>query len=126
LKKHTEQWILQAEYDYKTASVLRQAGRNVYAVYMCHLAIEKCLKGLLVEVTSEIPPKTHSLVLLINKTGKKPNEEIGKFLLQVNDASVATRYPEDFSQMLATYSDELTDTIIKKTEEALTWIKQQL
>jgi hypothetical protein len=45
---------------------------------------------------------------------------------QLNDASIATRYPEDFSQMLATYNDALTDSILIKTEEALVWIKQQL
>jgi HEPN domain-containing protein len=125
MNKHAEQWILQADYDYSTACTLRQSRRNVYAVYLCHLAIEKALKGLFYELTAEIPPKTHSLVLLINKIGKKPNEAIGKFLLQLNDASVATRYPEDFSKMLATYNDELTDTILSKSEEALTWIKQQ-
>jgi HEPN domain-containing protein len=93
---------------------------------MCHLAIEKALKGLLFEISAEVPPKTHSLILLLSKTGKKPSEDIGKFLLQLNDASVATRYPEDFSQMLATYTDALTDSIIIKTGEALTWIRQQL
>jgi len=126
MNKHTENWFLQADYDFGTARALRQSNRNVYSVHMCHLAIEKGLKGLLFSVSSEVPPKTHSLILLVNKTGKKPPEEIGKFLLQLNDASVATRYPEDFSQMLATYTDTLTDSILTKTQEVLTWIKQQL
>lgn len=126
MNKHTESWLLQADYDFETARTLRQSSRNVYSIHMCHLAIEKTLKGLLYEVTGEVPPKSHSLILLLNKTGKKPNEEIGKFLLQLNDASVATRYPEDFSQMLATYTDVLTDSILTKTGEVLAWIKQQL
>jgi HEPN domain-containing protein len=126
MNRHTENWFLQADYDFETARTLRQANRNVYCVHMCHLAIEKALKGLLFAVSAEVPPKTHSLILLINKTGKKPGEEIGKFLLQLNDASVATRYPEDFSQMLASYTDALTDSILVKTKEVLTWIKQQL
>ena len=93
---------------------------------MCHLSIEKALKGLLLEVSKETPPKTHSLILLVNKIGKKPNEDIGKFLLQLNDASVATRYPEDFSKLLNTYTDVLADSILVRTKEALAWIKQQL
>lgn len=126
MNKQTDNWLLQADYDYETARTLRQSNRNVYSVHMCHLAIEKALKGLLYEITSEVPPKTHSLILLVNKTGKKPGEDLGKFLLQINDASVATRYPEDFSQMLATYTDALTDSILVKTQEVLKWIKQQL
>ncbi|MDD5674614.1 MAG: HEPN domain-containing protein [Chitinivibrionales bacterium] len=126
MNKHTENWLIQASYDFDTARALRQSGRNVYTVHMCHLAIEKALKGLLFEVTAEVPPKTHSLVLLVNKSGKKPDEKIGKFLLQLNDASVSTRYPEDFSQLLATYTDLLTDSIIIQTEEVLKWIKKQL
>jgi HEPN domain-containing protein len=126
MNKHTENWLLQADYDYETARTLRQSNRNVYAVHMCHLSIEKALKGLLYEVSAEVPPKTHSLILLVNKTGKKPGEDIGKFLLQLNDASVATRYPEDFSQMISTYTDALADSILMKTNEVITWIKQQL
>jgi HEPN domain-containing protein len=126
LNKNTENWLSQASYDYETALTLRQSGRNIYAVYMCHLSIEKALKGLLLEVSKETPPKTHSLILLVNKIGKKPNEDIGKFLLQLNDASVATRYPEDFSKLLNTYTDVLADSILVRTKEALAWIKQQL
>jgi HEPN domain-containing protein len=126
MNKQTENWILQANYDFDTAQTLRQSKRNVYAVHMCHLAIEKALKGLLFNVTGKIPPKTHSLILLVNQSGKKPNENIGKFLLQLNDASVTTRYPQDFYQMISAYTDELTDTILKKTEETLQWIKKQL
>lgn len=126
MNRIVENWLAQASYDFETAQTLRKSNRNVYAVYLCHLSIEKALKGLFQKSTNEIPPKTHSLILLLNKSGKKPPEDIGKFLLQVNDASVATRYPEDFTQMLAIYSGELTDSILKKTEVALAWIKQQL
>jgi HEPN domain-containing protein len=126
MNKLTEHWIVQSEYDFDTAKTLRNSKRNVYAVYLCHLALEKALKGFLCNVINEIPPKTHSLVLLINKIGIKPPEEVGKFILQLNDASVATRYPEDFSEMLETYNDALTDSIIINTEKALQWIKQRL
>jgi len=126
MKKQTEQWVNQSDYDFDTARLLRAAKRNVYSVYMCHLSLEKLLKGLFAEIIGDIPPKTHNLILLSNKCGIKPPEDVGKFLLQLNDASVATRYPEDFSPMLATYNDVLTDTIIRKTEEAIAWIKALL
>lgn len=125
MNKNTENWLQQSSYDFETARALRTSMRNVYAVYMCHLSIEKALKGLVFHLTDTIPPKTHSLILLLNKAGRKPAEELSRFVLQLNDASVATRYPEDFSQMLATYSNELTDSILLNTEKALEWIKTQ-
>ena len=126
MNKQTEHWLVQSDYDFETAKALQTAHRNVYAVYMCHLALEKSLKALFCTVTGEVPPKTHSLVLLINKTGIKPPETVGRFLIQLSDASVATRYPEDFSRMLETYTDSLTETIITRTKEAIAWTKTQL
>lgn len=112
MKTQTENWLAQSAYDYDTALALRQLHRNVYAVHMCHLAVEKALKALVCETSGEVPPKTHSLVLLVKKSGKEPDEAIGRFFLQLNDASVVTRYPEDFTSMLTTYTDKLTDSII--------------
>lgn len=40
------EWFEQAEYDLDTAQALRRAKRYVYAVFMCHLSVEKALKGL--------------------------------------------------------------------------------
>ncbi len=41
--------------------------RYIYAVFMCHLAIEKALKGLYAQKLNEIPPKTHNLIFLVEK-----------------------------------------------------------
>jgi len=40
------EWLKQAEYDLETAEYLFSGGRYLYSVFMCHLAIEKALKGL--------------------------------------------------------------------------------
>jgi len=44
--KDFTEWITQADYDYDTARVMRQSGRNFYAVFMYHMAVEKALKAL--------------------------------------------------------------------------------
>lgn len=41
-----EEWLKQADYDMETAEIMREKGRNFYAVFMCHQALEKALKGL--------------------------------------------------------------------------------
>jgi len=42
-KAYTE-WILQSDCDYETAVAMFSTARYVYAVFMCHLSIEKDLQ----------------------------------------------------------------------------------
>lgn len=46
-------WFEQADYDYDTAVYMSQGERYVYAVFMCHLALEKALKGLVLNVSRQ-------------------------------------------------------------------------
>ena len=63
---------------------------------MCHLSIEKSLKGLYSKKLHEVKPKP-SLSGLLNKIGEKPSQELEKFIIKLNTASVATRYPDEIS-----------------------------
>lgn len=44
--KSSEEWILQSYYDISTAEAMYESARYFYAVFMRHLSLEKCLKGL--------------------------------------------------------------------------------
>ncbi len=91
---------------------------------MSHLAIEKALKGLVLKVSNEQPPKTHSLIQLTRKTKLNPREDIGHFLVSLDQASIPTRYPEDLATVKKIYTKEKTQEILSKTKEALTWLKK--
>lgn len=41
-----KEWLKQAEYDLGTAEAMFKSKRYIYTVFMCHLSIEKALKGL--------------------------------------------------------------------------------
>jgi len=60
--------MAKAEYDLKTAEAIFNAKRYIYVVFMCHLAIEKAIKGLYAQATQLLPPKTHNLLALIEKS----------------------------------------------------------
>jgi hypothetical protein len=62
MDKRAAEWLKQADYDMGTAEFMAKGGRYFYAVFMCHLAIEKALKGLYEQNLHEIPPKTHNLL----------------------------------------------------------------
>lgn len=119
------EWLKQAEYDINTAEFMYDGGRFFYAVFMCHLAVEKVLKGLFQQKLQETPPKTHNLVYLLSKIGIRPDENIGKFITKLNEASIATRYPDDIDVLQRNYTQAVTKQILSQTKEALEWIKRQ-
>ena len=97
-----EEWIKQADYDMDTAEAMFSSGRYFYAVFMCHLSIEKALKGLYDKLLHEVPPKTHNLLYLLHKIGIRPEQELEKFITKLNTASIATRYPDELEKFRPT------------------------
>ncbi len=125
MAKEPEEWLRQADYDMETAEFMLNGGRYFYAVFMCHLSVEKALKGLYQKRLTDMPPKVHNLVYLLNKIGIKPDESIGKFLIKLNEASVTTRYPEELYKLQKDFTQPIVKDILTKSKEALKWIKMQ-
>jgi HEPN domain-containing protein len=123
--KSVQEWLKQAKYDMDTARFMFSGGRYFYAVFMCHLSIEKALKGLLAHRRCEEPPRVHNLVYLLKKVGVIPPQDVGKFLTKLNEASVLTRYPEELTQLQTHYSQAVVRDILKGSKEALKWIRNQ-
>ena len=44
IKKYDE-WFFQSDYDLETAVDMFKSSRYVYCIFMCHLSLEKALKG---------------------------------------------------------------------------------
>ncbi|MBM4330373.1 MAG: HEPN domain-containing protein [Deltaproteobacteria bacterium] len=126
MSKKPDEWFKQADYDMKTAEYLFKGRRYVYSVFMCHLSIEKALKGLYQKKLEEIPPKIHNLIYFLNKMGLKPDESIGKFVVKLNEASVVTRYPEELGKLQKDFTQPIVKDILLRSKEVLKWIKKQL
>jgi HEPN domain-containing protein len=126
MEQRTKEWLIQSEYDMDTAEFMHDGGRHIYAVFMCHLSIEKALKGLYYEKHRLIPPKSHNLIYLFNKIGIKPPAGRGKFIVKLNEASIPTRYPENLLTLQKIYNKSVVKEILTNGKEVITWIKQQL
>ena len=126
MKKKPQEWLKQAKYDVKTAEIMLDNGRDIYAVFMCHLAIEKTLKGLYAKTLDEIPPKSHNLIFLIEKIKLDIPEKIYNFIYTLNGVSVPTRYPDDLSRISKTYNKRKTEDLVNKTKEVLECLKTKL
>jgi HEPN domain-containing protein len=124
--KGPKEWLKQADYDMDTAEFMFKGGRYFYAVFMCHLSIEKALKGIYQERLDEAPPKTHNLLYLTEKVHLQPSEDLYDSLFTLNRVSIPTRYPDNLERMLKDYNKEKTKELLEKGKEVLKWLKTQL
>ena len=86
-----EEWYFQSDYDLETAADMFRSGRMVYCIFMCHLSLEKALKGLVIKKTGEFPSKSHSLIYFVEKLGMEMVGSDYEFLFMLNKISVPTR-----------------------------------
>ncbi len=91
---------------------------------MCHLAIEKMFKAVAVEVTNKPAPRTHNLLYLTKLTEINfPSKHI-EFVSKINNASIITRYPEDFSKLVEVYPADVSASYLEQTKDVIVWLKQ--
>jgi HEPN domain-containing protein len=120
-----KEWYFQSDYDLETAYQMLQSGRNIYCVFMCHLSLEKALKGLFIKMLNEFPPKLHDLIYFVNRTSLSPENKHMDFLMSLNRMGIITRYPEDLQNMINLFSQEHTSNVYEQTRIIQLWIKQQ-
>lgn len=92
---------------------------------MCHLAIEKALKSLVIVVTGETPPRTHNLIQLVKLGSVNLNTEQKQFIAEINTASITTRYPEELAKSLNTFSRDIAVEYLKKSGDVIKCITQE-
>jgi len=124
--KPLQEWFKQADYDLKTAQSLFKTGKFLYTVFMCHLSIEKALKGLYARKFQKDPPKIHNLNYLCEKIGIKLDEEFQDFIDHLNNLSVPTRYPDELAKILKEYKKNPTKMVLKRTKELLLCLKGKI
>ena len=110
----------------KTAEALFRSEKHVYVVFMCHLSIEKALKGLYARNIEGVPPRTHNLIYLIEKSKLEMPDRLYDFIFTLNGLSVPTRYPDDLRKQLKEYTRAKTSKVLSQSKEVLTWLKARL
>jgi hypothetical protein len=62
---------------------------------------------------------------LLKKIAIIPPEPLSRFVVKLNEANIATRYPEDLDELQKNYTEKVVKDIILKSREVLTWIKER-
>lgn len=122
MAKQAEEWLTQANYDMDTAAYMFKGGRYMYTVFMCHLSIEKGLKGRYTEKLGKEPPKTHNLLYLVEKIKLRLPEDLHDFIATLNRVSVPTRYPDDLRRILKDYDKKKTKEVLDQSKKVLQWL----
>ena len=120
-----EECFFQSDYDLETAEHMLKTGRNVYCIFMCHMSLEKALKGLFTKSLNQFPPKLHDLMYFVENLELEPEQTYMNFLIWLNTMGITTRYPENLRNMIKMFSREQTSSIYLQTKTIQQWIMQQ-
>ena len=124
MRNHAENFMISAEYDLGIAEHLLNIGRYIYLVFMCHLVLEKMLKAIAVETTKTPAPKTHNLLYVTSLAEINIPDRHLAFVSKINNASIPTRYPEDFTKLIEVYPADIIAACRKQTRDVIEWLKQ--
>lgn len=121
-------WLEGADYDLQTAGAMLDTKRYLYVGFMCHQAVEKALKAILVSRKPEEDlPYIHKLVRLANLSGI--SEEMTEAQLSLLDLlspmNIEARYPMYKERLLTSLTEEKCGTMIQETEAMLLWLKSK-
>ena len=107
---------------------MQETKRYLYVGFMCHLVIEKMLKAHFVKIHKTIPPYSHNLQYLAEKSGlfnELPNDH-KDFLDSLQPMSIRARYPAVRDELFRLLTAERCKNLIIETKEVIQWIKNKL
>lgn len=121
-------WINSADEDYKVMNVLYKNRKNSYCLFFGHLLIEKLLKALYAKNNKSEPyaPKTHTLLLLVEKCNLTLTEEQIKKMQVIDTFNIGARYDDYKNSFYKKCTDEYTSEQLKNIEEVRKWLKKLL
>lgn len=122
-KMQIDYWSRGAASDIETAKILIKNKKYLHALFFCHLTIEKIIKAHVTKVTNQVPPKSHNLFRLLELAGIEVSDENAEFLGILMKYQLEGRYPDYIPE---NPGKKNVDEYYKKTEEILTWLKNQL
>ena len=94
-KIYIDFWLRTARDRWEAAIILMQNNKNVEALFMFSLSIEKLLKANWVnDNIDDIPPRIHDLQFIYSQTDLDIDSELIDFLDTINRWNIEGRYPD--------------------------------
>ena len=123
-----EYWLELCDDDLKAAKAMLKSGNFLWTGFICHLVAEKALKAAIANITNEVPPKTHDLPKLADKTNicSDMSDDYKNLLNKLTPLQIEARYPEYKEKITAMLTVSYCSKLVEETEGFLCWIKEQL
>lgn len=118
-------WIDGSDYDWKTAKDLFKSRKYPYCLFLCHLSVEKLLKGLIVKEMRDHAPFTHNLVYLAGKLSMEFSKEALVLLEEMSDFNMEARYPDERKEFYKRATRTFAQRYLKAAGELREWLKKK-
>jgi HEPN domain-containing protein len=127
-EEKVQYWIELSDYDLETADALLAAKRYLYVGFTCHQTIEKIFKAYYSKLMEDVPPFTHDLGLLAQKSGfwEAFTEEQQQFIRKLGPLNIKTRYPDYKKALTKELTQPVCEAILEETKTLQQWIKEKL
>lgn len=119
------QWWEQAKRDMLSATHALEAGDYYLVVFLCHQAVEKGLRALVMEKERSRDITSHSLIFLGQKAGVP--EKFAAFLRELTPQYILTRYPgAGLAAPYELFDRRQAEKFVAESKEVLAWIGKRL
>ena len=121
---HITYWMKGAEEDLSAAEILFLAEKYNWCLFIAHLVLEKMLKSFFVlRNDNSVPPKTHNLLKLAEKSFLELTDEKRIFFDEVNSFNLEARYPDYKNEFHKKCDREFAGNYLAKIKEEYSWLK---
>jgi len=121
--KIIDSWLDGSEKDFEIAKRLFKSKDYSYALFFCHLSLEKLLKALIIKKKNELPPPIHLLVRLANLSGIKFSKEQLDDLAEITAFNIKARYDDYKLKFYKKATRSYTAKYFKKVAELRDFMK---
>ncbi|MBM4401812.1 MAG: HEPN domain-containing protein [Candidatus Cloacimonetes bacterium] len=119
-------WEKTAAQDIKVAEDNFKLEHYNYALFFCHLFLERILKALYTKRKQKLPPPIHNLTKIAKDAGVEMDEKLRADLDEITTFNVAARYDNVKLAFYKKATREFAKKYMKRAKEIYLWLKKQL
>ncbi len=117
-------WLKQSDGDWKVSQGLFSLGHYAYALFFCHLCLEKLFKAIIVQKTGKQSPYSHDLLYLVEKSKIKITSAQKEQLNDITQFNVRARYDDIKNQFYKKATRGYSEKYIEITKKIRIWLKK--
>lgn len=115
----------ESQESYETALDLFEDRHNHFALFFCHLALEKIIKACFLFQKNKFAPPVHDLIFLVKKAGIALQKETITLLAEINTFNIRARYEDYKREFYKKATAEYTKKWLDTTHDLLEFFREK-